>query len=75
MDPNAAANLTSYQALDIIRALQPSVKPEDRASLLRPPTQMAPHEQLALSQSLLRVLLAHCRRDGSLAPIHHEDCV
>jgi ATPase subunit of ABC transporter with duplicated ATPase domains len=23
----------------------------------------------------LRVLLAHCRRDGSLAPIHHEDCV
>ena len=75
MDLNAAANLTSSQALDIIRALQPSVKPEDRASLLRPPTQMAPHEQLALSQSLLRVLLAHCRRDGSLAPIHHEDCV
>jgi len=73
MDETARATLTSAQALDIIRSLNPQVRPEQTAALLKPPTQLAPHEQLALAQSLLRVLLAHCRRDGSLAPLHFED--
>jgi len=73
MEPTAAANLTAVQAREVIRSLNPQISPEKTAALLRPPTQLAPHEQLALSHSLLRVLLTHCRRDGSLAPLHYED--
>jgi len=73
MDPTAASNLSSAEALDIVRGLNPDVKPEARAALLKPPSHLSPHDQLALSQSLLRVLLTHCRRDGSLAPLHYED--
>lgn len=72
MDPQTASNLSAAQALDVVRGLSPQVKPEMAAALLRPPTQLSPHEQVALSQSLLRVLLAHFRRDGSLAPLHFE---
>jgi len=73
MDATAAANLTAVQAREVIRSLNPQISPEKAAALLRPPTQLAPHEQLALSHSLLRVLLTYCRRDGSLAPLHYED--
>ena len=75
MDAATASNLTAAQALDVIRSLNPQVKPEQTAALLKPPTHLAPHEQLALAHSLLRVLLTHCRRDGSLAPLHYEDFV
>ena len=74
MEPAAAANLTSSQALDVVRGIHPtSLKPEAAAALLRPATQLSPYEQRGLAQSLLRVLLAHCRRDGSLAPLHYEE--
>lgn len=73
MEPARASNLTSAEALDVVRGLNPRVKPEATAMLLKPKSCMSPHDQLALSQSLLRVLLTHCRRDGSLAPLHFED--
>ena len=73
MEPGRASNLSSAEALDVIRGLNPTVKPEAAAALLKPPSYMKPHDQLALSQSLMRVLLTHCRRDGSLAPLHYED--
>jgi hypothetical protein len=75
MDAAAATNLTAAQALEVIRGLNPKVKPETVHGLLKPQSSLSPHEQLALSHSLLRVLLAHCRRDGSLAPLHYEDLV
>ena len=75
MEPEAATSLTSAQALEVIRGLNPSVKPEATAALLKPKSSMTTHDQLALSQSLLRVLMTHCRRDGSLAPLHYEDLV
>ena len=76
MDPSAAASLTAAQALDVVRGLHPApLKPAAASALLKPPSQLTPHEQRGLAQSLLRVLLAHCRRDGSLAPLHYEDLV
>ena len=73
MDDEKAQNLSAYEALNIIRGLNPQIKPEAIATLLKPKTHLAPHEQRALAQSLLRVLLTHCRRDGSLAPLRYEE--
>ena len=75
MDKDALGRLSAAQALDVIRGLNPTIKPEAKAQLLKPPSLMSPHEQLALSHSLLRVLLAHCRQDGSISPLHFEDLV
>ena len=75
MDKDAVGNLSAAQALDVIRGLNPNITPEAKAALLKPPSLMSPHEQLALSHSLLRVLLAHCRQDGSLSPLHYEELV
>ena len=72
MDSTAARNLTAAQAIDVIRGL-PVTKPDVNLASLRSPSLMSPHEQLALSHSLLRVLLAHCRQGGSLRPLHYED--
>ncbi len=76
MEPAAAANMSAADAIEIVRTLRLSV-PSSQAmtALTKPPPHASPHDQLALTQSLLRVLLAHCRAEGLLLPLHFEELV
>ena len=66
MEPSAAASLTAAQALDIVRRLNPTpLKPEAAAALLRPPTQLTPHEQRGLARS--RSSASYSRTAGATA--------
>ncbi|KAL1529976.1 hypothetical protein AB1Y20_000903 [Prymnesium parvum] len=71
----AAAEVSSADALKTIQQLQLQVGAEAKAALLRPPPQLAQHEQAAHLQALIRLLLMRARADGSFAPLHYEDLV
>ena len=70
MEPAAAANLTSSQALDVVRGIHPtSLKPEAAAALLRPATQLSPYEQRGLAQSAGDAINADRRWDAVEPPV------
>jgi hypothetical protein len=75
MKDGEAGQLTSSGALSMVRKLQGQVSAPQKAALSRPPPPMTPHGRSSFAQSLLRVLLATARADGSVAPLHFEDLV
>jgi len=70
---DAAAEVTSAEALKTIQQLQLQVGADAKAALLRSPPQLAQHQQAAQVQAVMRLLLVGARADGSFAPLQFED--